>query len=207
MPTLIETTHAGEFILSEANGNRSREEVTILTGQDLVAGTVLGKITNGAGSSAADAGNTGDGAMGAITVGANAKAGDYRLIIIEPGTNVGDFIVEDPDGINVGTGDVATAFTGGGISFTLADGATDFVSGDAFTITVAAGSGKYVAYDDAGTDGREVAAGVLFADVDATAADVDGTAVVRDAEVDADLLTGSDAAGVADLAAIGIIVR
>lgn len=42
---LTETSHAGEFILSEANGKRSRENVTVASGQDLVAGAVLGKIT------------------------------------------------------------------------------------------------------------------------------------------------------------------
>lgn len=44
MPELTEGMHAGEFIVSEANGSRSREVVTIDTGA-LVAGEVLGKIT------------------------------------------------------------------------------------------------------------------------------------------------------------------
>lgn len=42
---LTEGRHAGEFILSEANGNRSRDNVIIVSGENLVAGTVLGKIT------------------------------------------------------------------------------------------------------------------------------------------------------------------
>lgn len=42
-----EKNHAGEFLLSEANGDRSREVVTIAAGHDLVAGTVLGKVTAG----------------------------------------------------------------------------------------------------------------------------------------------------------------
>ena len=84
----------------------------------------------------ADAGNTGNGAMGAITVGAGAKAGTYRLEIIEAAANAGTFGVWDPDGIMVGTGNVASAFSGGGLSFTLADGATDFVAGDGFAIVV-----------------------------------------------------------------------
>jgi len=45
MPILTEGTHAGEFIVSEANGNRSREAVTIVSGQNLVAGAVVGRIT------------------------------------------------------------------------------------------------------------------------------------------------------------------
>lgn len=46
MTVFTETAHAGEFILSEANGNRSRENGTLLSGQDLAAGTVV--MLNGA---------------------------------------------------------------------------------------------------------------------------------------------------------------
>jgi len=45
MNTKTETTHAGDFIISEANGNRSRESGTLISGQNLAAGTVVGKIT------------------------------------------------------------------------------------------------------------------------------------------------------------------
>ena len=47
MTTLTEQGHAGGFIISEANGNRSRENVTIVSGEDLEAGCFLGKITSG----------------------------------------------------------------------------------------------------------------------------------------------------------------
>lgn len=42
-----ERNHTAEFLVSEANGYRSREEVTIKEGaaQNLVAGQVLGKVT------------------------------------------------------------------------------------------------------------------------------------------------------------------
>lgn len=46
MAALNETKHAGGFILSEANGNRSRENVTIAASQTLQAGAVLGKVTS-----------------------------------------------------------------------------------------------------------------------------------------------------------------
>jgi len=46
MTTLTETPHAGEFLVSEANGTLSREVVTIASGSGVVpAGLVLGKIT------------------------------------------------------------------------------------------------------------------------------------------------------------------
>lgn len=42
---LTETGHAGGFLLSEANGARSREKITVVSGQNLKAGAVVGKIT------------------------------------------------------------------------------------------------------------------------------------------------------------------
>lgn len=51
MTAKTEGRHPGEFLLSEANGYRSRETVTILGGYGgsgiVPAGTVLGKITSG----------------------------------------------------------------------------------------------------------------------------------------------------------------
>lgn len=97
-------------------------------------------IALGAGSSAPKGGNTGNGAMGAVTPSAPAKAGVYKLTIVEPGANAGIFTVTDPDGIELATGTVGVAYNNGGLAFTLADGATDFISGDQFDITVAAGA-------------------------------------------------------------------
>lgn len=46
MATMTEARRTGEFIISEANGTRSREEITIAAAAGaLAAGTVLGKIT------------------------------------------------------------------------------------------------------------------------------------------------------------------
>lgn len=43
MTEFTEGRHAAEFLVSEANGHRSRETVTIADGEDLKAGHVLGK--------------------------------------------------------------------------------------------------------------------------------------------------------------------
>lgn len=46
MAVMTETRHAGEFVLSEGNGNISRDNIVIVSGAGVVrAGTVLGKIT------------------------------------------------------------------------------------------------------------------------------------------------------------------
>ncbi len=99
-------------------------------------GVVLGAAFAATGAAVAGSGNTGNGAMGAITVTAGAKQGVYTLEITGAAANAGAFRVTDPDGLFVDDGDVAAAFSAGGLAFTLADGATDFVVGDTFAITV-----------------------------------------------------------------------
>lgn len=121
MATLTEGRHAGEFIVSEANGNRSRDTVAVISGQNLKAGHVVGIIT---------------------------------------------------------------------------------------------ASGKVTEMDPAATNGSEVAAGVLFAPVDASAGDAPGVLLARDCEVTgADLTykTGATAGQITtaegELETLGIIVR
>lgn len=152
------------------------EKATILTGQNLTRGTLLGRVAGAIGAAAAVAGNTGNGTIGAVTAGAGLKEGTYRLVCIEPATNAGKFAVEDPDGVVVGVATVAVAFVGP-LNFTIADGATDFVSGDSFTVAVALGT-KHVKSLAAATDGSQVPRAVLAEDVDATAADKEAMAYV-----------------------------
>ena len=63
--TFTEGRHNGEFIISEADGHYSRDNVVIASGSGkLVAGTVLGKLTTGgkyvpSPNSAADGSQTG----------------------------------------------------------------------------------------------------------------------------------------------------
>ncbi len=116
---LTEVSHRGDFIISTANGERSFDNGTLASGNDLQAGTVVGKLTSG---------------------------------------------------------------------------------------------GKWTAYDNVGSDGSEVAAGILLGAVDATSADAPCVVLARDAEVIADGLiyaaspTG-EATAITDLAAVHIMVR
>lgn len=210
MTILQEPIRAGEFLLSEGNGSISRERIVVNAGAGkLAAGTVMAQRSSAnSGTPTAGGGNTGNGTMGTVTVGNDAITGTYTVTITAEDANGGSFQVTNPHGEVVGEGEVGVAFSGGGISFTLADGAEDFDEGDVFTIAVVAGNGEWVAYDDDGTDdGRRVAMGVLYAPVDATLADAAGVLIARHAEVQGDLLTGLDAAGTADLKALDIIVR
>lgn len=216
MTTHTEPYRSFEALLSEGDGSISREAITIAAGAGVLkAGTVIGKITTGtSATAAATAGNAGNGTMGTITVSASALPGVYKLIIIEAATDAGTFQVEGPDGKIIGTGNVAAAFSKGGLAFTLADGSNDFAAGDSFSITVAAGSGKWTGYDDGNSNGSQVALGVLMQAVDATSADASATAIVRLAEVKKDALqwiTAVDSTAKAkaytDLALVNIIAR
>lgn len=184
MPEVTEGQHKAGFIVTETEGTISRENVTVLAGQNLKAGHVLGKVSVGTASGVAASGNTGNGTISAVSVGEGAKAGIYAVTCVEPAANAGTFLVEDPDGVTVGTAHVGIAFTGP-INFTLADGATDFVSGDRFLVTVTAGSGKYKEYNPANEDGSQKAIALLLDNVDASGGDKEAVIVARHAEVNA----------------------
>lgn len=190
METFTEKARPLAFLLSEANGYLSREVLTIASGAGkLEAGTVLGKISLGAATSAAKSGgnaaNTGALTLDAVTpVLANAKVGVYTVRCITAAANGGVFRVEDPDGFVLGDVAVAATFADG-VKFSIADGSQDFIVGEGFDITVADGSGEYVASPNAFTaakPGAEKACAILGYPVDATDAAVEGVCVTNDAE-------------------------
>jgi len=85
MPSVItEGRYTAEFLASEANGARSREQVTLLTGQNLKAGAVLGKVTADGKYKEWNPGNV-DGSETAVAVlyaNVDATDGDKRAVII-----------------------------------------------------------------------------------------------------------------------------
>jgi len=144
-----------------------RDVVTVYEGSEVTyqIGTVLGKtLTSGVGTATAAAGNTGNGVMGAITVNGGADVGNYVVRITKTVTNAGDFIVINPAGVVVGNGSVGAAYSGTALAFTLADGATDFVAGDSFTIAVT-GTVKYKRVEATATDGSQKAAAIYVGGV------------------------------------------
>jgi hypothetical protein len=209
MTVKTEGQHAGEFLISEGEKQYSRDSIVINAGAGkLSAGTLVAQITAANAASATAGANTGDGTVGAIGVDNTAITGDYIVTITEAAADGGAFIVVDPNGTEVGSGTVGVEFTGGGLTFTIADGATDFAVNDSWTIAVNAGIGEWVAYDNDGTDdGRRACGGVLFDGVDATLSDARAVGIVRHAQVRASDLVGLDADGIADLKSIGVIVR
>jgi len=148
----------------EPNAGFCRKAVTAYEAslKTYTPGTVLGKtLVSGAAAAVAGSGNTGNGAMGSITVSSHARIGTYTLRITAAASNAGAFEIRNQNGALVGTGNVASAFVGAGLAFTLADGSTDFIVGDTFTITVS-GTEKYKILENNATDGSNVFAGIYI---------------------------------------------
>lgn len=214
MATKTQPNYLGDILKWEEPNLYSREEATILSGQNLKVGTVIGKVTVGAVTGAAAAGNTGNGTIGSLSAGTGARPGVYKVACIEPAANGGTFAVFDPEGLLIGSAVVGSAFAGV-VNFTISDGATDFIAGDRFDITVADGTKKVKASPNTASDGSDAAAGILASDVDASAGDVRGVIIVRQALVSVHGLVydasvddaTKKAAKQSQLARLGILVR
>lgn len=158
--------------LEMPNKEAVRAKFMIATGQTLKKGSILGAMdgTAGTATAAADGGNTGDGAISAVTLSGKAKVGIYVATCIVHAGNGGTFRVEDPDGYVLGDVAVGTEFSDD-IVFTISDGAVDFIVGDKFNITVtaAATKGHLKLSEAAAVDGSEIPMAILGEDLDTTA--------------------------------------
>jgi hypothetical protein len=85
MTTYLEGRHPGEFLMTEANGQRSRQAITIASGSGILApGTVLGLIT-ASGKYTASAVGAVDGSQVAVAVslyGCDASQADAQVSAI-----------------------------------------------------------------------------------------------------------------------------
>jgi hypothetical protein len=85
MTTQTESIHALEFLLSEGEGQISRETVTLISGQNLIAGTVLGMIAASGKYTLHDPSAL-DGSEGAAAIllqDADASGGDMPVAVIK----------------------------------------------------------------------------------------------------------------------------
>jgi hypothetical protein len=151
---------AGEF-------DRATRDITLTGGAALLAGAVLGRsVAAGATVGAAAVRATRAPGDRRGRRGRGAQIGVYRAVCVEPGANVGTFVVFDPPGVEIGRVIVGGAAFNNQIGFTIADGATDFVAGDAFTISVAAGAEKFKLSAAAAVDGSQEPCAILAQDTD-----------------------------------------
>jgi hypothetical protein len=136
--SFTETTHAGGFILSEANGNKSRENGTLLSGQNLAAGAVLGRITKAVAAAPIPAiVGTGTGAMTLLTFGPDVQTGSYVITLLATSSTAA-FSVVAPDGTTLANGAVGTAYASNHLNFLVSSAGTMTI-GDAYTVVVTAG--------------------------------------------------------------------
>jgi hypothetical protein len=219
MATLSEGRRPGEFIMSEATGHRSREAVKITASQTIEPNQVLAKKAVAADVALSQAfAGTGNGVLtpASPAVSSKVKDGVYSVVCVTAAANAGTFRVEDPAGVHVGNAVVGVAFDGE-VKFTIADGATDFVVGDKFSLTVKRDAVDVVwgAYDQDATDGFEIPAGIaIYGVTTGVGESANVTAIVRDAEVNGNCVvwpSDIDAAEKTDgeqaLAELGVIVR
>jgi hypothetical protein len=137
MASLTEGQHAGEFVLTELPGHLSRENVVVLSGQNLEAGAVIGRVDKGIGRAVSAAGsNAGNGTLSGLYVSPEVEVGTYTLTCIEEVTNGGVFKVVAPSGKRLRDLTVGVAYTSRHINLTIADGGNDFEEDDTFTIVV-----------------------------------------------------------------------
>lgn len=135
------------------------------TAVTLQVGAVLGSfIASPVATAGANVG-TGNGAISSVTAVsvAGLQLGTYTVKIIKAVTNAGDFEVTDPQGKVVGLGQVATAYSQAGLTFTIADGSSDFVAGDTIPIVIT-GTKKYKLVEATATDGSQIASAIFIAD-------------------------------------------
>lgn len=146
----------------EASVGICRDVVTVYEAgaKTYPVGTVLGRTFVYTSVTATAGTNTGNGAIGTVTATGKAQRGTYTIRIIKAATNAGDFTVSDPTGAVTGYGTVAVAYSNQ-IAFTLADGATDFVVGDSWTVEVV-GDYKYKQVEATATDGSNIARAIYI---------------------------------------------
>ncbi len=189
-----------DFLLSEAHLYRSRQEVPVtVSGTAIKSGTIMQSAARADASVAAVAGMVGAGSVGTVTVGNGAKPGLYRVIMTGSGATAA-FDVYDPDGTKLTAGAVGSAYSQGGIGFTIADGNPDFAVNDEIHINVDVGELTYAPYAG-GTVG-----GVLYNDIPAYTGEMRAVMMVRDCEVMRAGLIGLTKAAETALEALGIIV-
>jgi hypothetical protein len=217
METLTLKT-ATDVVKTEGPNRSSRDEGILASGSDVVeCGTVLGKIGVGAAVSATKSGgNTGTGTLtldATNPVRDGAKVGVYRVRLKTAAANGGVWAVTDPEGYDLGEVAVGAAFDND-LKFVTADGATDFIVGDGFDVTVALGSGKWAPLDFAAEDGSQHAGAILLEKADASDADARVVLLRRSAEVVSQALvwpvgatTLQKNAALAALEARGIVAR
>jgi len=191
MTALNEATYLDDFLKYEGEANRfSREKETLLSGENLKIGAVVGKVTKVI-PIIGTLGSGDNGECTSVTGGTKTQLGTYKATCITANDTSVDGIwrIEAPNGavlgdLTVTQGTSGTgAFTDPQINLTISYKTGYNSIGDYFNIAVTGGSGKLVILDFTAVDGSQDAYGILIKDYDASGADKDCVAIVRDAVI------------------------
>lgn len=158
MPITVETTTGGPVYASPFVGplNHTAKvdvDLSALTSDEIdakgylkpgvplsAAGALIAALTKSSPAAAvADGGNTGDGTVSAPVGAYGAPTETVTLTCTQAAANGGTFRVEGDKSGYLGDAVVGVAFDSPVISFTISDGAADFIVGDKFTIAVTGG--------------------------------------------------------------------
>lgn len=138
--SLSESVHAAGYVFQELDESESswcREQVTVLSGQNLKVGAVIGRVTTGIGrASVPTVSGTGNGTISAVTAGPDVEVGSYVIKCTAAATDGGAFSVTAPSGLALPNATVGTPYVSSHLNFTLNDGSTDFIVNDSFTVVV-----------------------------------------------------------------------
>lgn len=137
----LEPAHTAEHLAGPIDYDQHNEAVTVLSGQNLAAGAVVGRVDRGVGGlTIPTVVGTGNGTMTALFAGPDIEEGDYVITCITPAANGGTFSVVTPSGKALPNAVVGTPYVSRHLNFTLNDGSTDYIATDAFRVSVAAGT-------------------------------------------------------------------
>jgi len=132
-PVLSEHWYTGGFVVTEANGYRSRDAALYVnsSGSDalLDSGLVLTNISLGT-PVVAPGTNAGNGTLGSLTLGGALMEGVYTITF----TAATAFNVTRPDGSLLGSGASGTTFNNAELSFKITAGTNANAAGDTYTI-------------------------------------------------------------------------
>ena len=145
-----------------------------------VRGQVLGLQSVNPIEAVAAAANTGNGTISGLST-ASTNVGAYTVTA----TSATEFAVVSPEGVALGTATVGTAFTSAELALTLTAGATAFVEGDLFTVTVYDATGLYVPSVRTATDGSEDPCAILVDNLTLTVAGTSGAYVAGEFNLNA----------------------
>lgn len=137
-----EGKYAGEFLVND-EGEHSRENVVVLSGQNLAAGAVVGRVNKGIGRvSIPTVVGTGNGTVNSVFAGPLVEVGNYVATCLTAVADGGVWGIVTPSGVALhgltmtpGAGG-STVYTSEHINFTIVDGSTNFSAGDVFTFVV-----------------------------------------------------------------------